>query len=77
MKQILDEDRRATFDELEKKSGLSRGSLQRIVHPDFKIKKICARWVPWLPTEEQRQSRHNFSLMNLNMLEELGERFWH
>ena len=32
VKDILDGDRRATYDELEKQSGLSRGTLQRIIH---------------------------------------------
>ena len=43
LKQILDEDRHATFNELEEKSGLSRGSLQHIVHQDLELRKVCAR----------------------------------
>ena len=43
-KGILDGDRRATYDELEKQSGLSRGTLQRIIHEELDMKKVCARW---------------------------------
>ena len=76
VKGILDGDRRATYDELEKQSGLSRGTLQRIIHEELDMKKVCARWVPRLLTREQRQSRHDLCVMNLNMLEELGDNFW-
>ena len=40
------------------------------------MKKVCARWVPRLLTREQRQCRHDLCVMNLNMLEELGDNFW-
>ena len=73
----LDGDRRATYDELEKHSGLSRGTLQRIIYAELEMKKVCARWVPRLLTGEQSQSRHDLCVMNLNMLEELGDNFWH
>ena len=76
VKDLLNADRRATYDELEEQSGLSRGTLQWIIHEELKMKKVCARWVPRLLTEEQRQSRHDLCVMNLNMLEELGDNFW-
>ena len=77
VKGILDGDRRATYDELEKQSGLSHGTLQRIIHEKLEMKKVCARWVPQLLTGEQRQSRQDLCVTNLNMLEELGDNFWH
>ena len=76
VKDLLNADRQATYDELEEQSGLSHGTLQRIIHEELKMKKVCARWVPRLLTEEQRQSRHDLCVMNLNMLEELGDNFW-
>ena len=76
VKDLLNADRWATYDELEEQSGLSRGTLQRIIHEELKMKKVCTRWVPCLLTEEQRQSRHDLCVMNLNMLEELGDNFW-
>ena len=72
VKAILDEDRRATYDELEQQTGLSRGTLQRIIYEELEMKKVCARWVPRLLTEEQHRSRHDLCVMNLNMLEDLG-----
>ena len=43
VKGILHGDRRATYDELEKRLGLSRGTLQRIIHEELDM-KVCARW---------------------------------
>ena len=78
VKGILGGDRRATYDELKKQSGFSRGTLQRIIiHEELETKKVCARWVPRLRTGEQRQSRHDLCVMNLNLLGELGDNFWH
>ena len=45
VKGILDGDRQATYDELEKQSGLIRGTMQRIIHEELEM-KVCARWVP-------------------------------
>ena len=42
----LVKDRWATYDEIEKQSGLSHGILQRIIHEELEMKKVCARWVP-------------------------------
>ena len=42
-KGILDGDRRATYDELEKQLGLIRETLQRIIHEELEMKKVCAR----------------------------------
>ena len=45
VKGILDGDRQAISDELEKQSGLSHGTFQ-IIHEELEMKKVCARWVP-------------------------------
>ena len=37
---------------------------------------VCARWVPRLLKEEQRQSCRYLCAMNLIMHEELGDNFW-
>ena len=77
MKGILNGDRQETYDELGKQSGLSRGTLQRIIHEELEMKKVCARSVPQLLTGERQQSRHDFCVTNLNMFVELGDNFWH
>ena len=59
------------YDELEKQSSLSHGTLQRIIHEELEMKKVCARWVP----REQRQSHHDLYVINLNELEELKDNF--
>lgn len=76
VRNLLDEDRRLTFDELQAATGFSRGSLQRIIHDDLEMKKVSARWVPRLLTEEHKIARVHLSTASLQLLEELGERFW-
>ena len=76
VRNLLDEDRRLTFDELQAATGFSRGSLQRIIHDDLEMKKVSARWVPRLLTEEHKIARVQLSTASLQLLAELGERFW-
>ena len=76
VQELLDQDRRMTYDELENQSSISRGTLQRIVKEELNMRKVCARWVPRLLTAEQRQNRVDLCTMSLNMVEELGDDFW-
>ena len=46
VKGIHDGDRRATYDELKKQSSLSHGKLQRIIHKELEMKKVCEKWLP-------------------------------
>ena len=50
VKGILDGDRRATYDELEKQSRLGRETMQRIIQEELEMKKVYVRWVPQLLT---------------------------
>ena len=77
MKAILDGNRQETYDNLKKQSGFSRETLQRIIHEELEMKKVCARWVPRLLKGEQQQSHHDLCVMNLNMLKEFGDNVWH
>jgi len=35
-----------TTDELQHGTGIDRAALHNIIHKDFKMKKVCAHWVP-------------------------------
>ena len=51
--EFLEQDRRMTFEELEAATGYTRGTLHRMLHENLEMKKLRARWVPRLLTEDQ------------------------
>ena len=50
-------DRRITVREIVKATGISRGTVCSILHAKMGVKKISARWVPRLLSEENKQNR--------------------
>ena len=54
--------------------GLSYGNINRIIHDELKLKKLCARWVPHQLTEKYKQQRMEICQENLDKLES-GQ--WH
>ncbi len=73
---LLNEDRRLTFDEMEASTGISRGSVEKIVHVDLQLRKVSSHWVPRLLTEEQKGTRVAYATTCLNLPEEMGDFFW-
>ena len=57
MKTLIEEDARYTVQEIEELSGIHSSSVLKILHERLGLRKICARWVPHLLTDEQKQSR--------------------
>lgn len=53
----LEQDRRATCEELSEVTGISPASVYRILTNDLKKRKISARWVPHNLVDEQKQKR--------------------
>jgi histone-lysine N-methyltransferase SETMAR len=51
------EDRRYTIDELSEVTGVSWSSVQRILTQDLGMRRVAAKFVPRLLTEDQRKSR--------------------
>ena len=43
--------------EIEELSGIHSPSVLKILHERIGLRKICARWVPHLLTDKQKQSR--------------------
>lgn len=57
VKQLLDEDPHATYDEMEVETSLSRWTLHEIIHVALRMRKLTSRWVPHELTHDQRKRR--------------------
>ena len=57
VKMLIEEDARYTVQEIEELSGIHSSSVLKILRERLGLRKICARWVPHLLTDEQKQSR--------------------
>ena len=57
VKTLIEEDARYTVQEVEEVSGIHSSSVLKILREQLGLRKICTRWVPYLLTDEQKQSR--------------------
>ena len=57
VKTLIEEDARYTLQEIEELSGIHSSSVLKILRERLGLRKICARWMPHLLTDEQKQSR--------------------
>jgi len=57
VEQMVMEDRRLTVRQIAANAGVSVGSVDTILHDDLKSQKVSARWVPRMPTDENKASR--------------------
>ena len=57
VKTLIEEDAHYTVQEIEELSGIHSSSVLKILRERLGLRKICARWVPHLLTDEQKQSR--------------------
>ena len=62
VKKLIVEDAHYTMQEIEELSGIYLSSVLKILREQLGLRKICARWVPHLLTDEQKQSRVRFAL---------------
>jgi histone-lysine N-methyltransferase SETMAR len=72
---LILEDRRVSLHVIMRETGLSYGSVWKIVHDELHMSKVSARWVPRLLTPLQRQTRHDLSRQMLSLLEQDEENF--
>lgn len=70
------EDRRVTIQMIMRETGLSYGSVCKIIHEELHMSKVSARWVPRLLTPLQKQTRHDLSREMLTLLEQDEEDFF-
>ena len=54
VKIVVEQDARLSVKDIASCTGISEGSVQAILKKRLDLKKVCARWVPHLLTEEQR-----------------------
>ena len=57
VKALIDEDGRYTVEDIAKSIGISEGNVHEILTKTLGLRKICARWVPDLLIDEQKQER--------------------
>ena len=57
VKTLIEEHARYTVQEIEELRGIHSSSVLKILRERLGLLKICARWVPHLLTDEQKQSR--------------------
>ena len=57
VKVVLDEDRRSTVEHVAEEVGISVGTAHSIITEQLEMRKLAAKWVPHLLSEEQRQVR--------------------
>ena len=51
---MVKQDARLSVKDIASCTGISEGSVQRILKKRLDLRKVCARWVPHLLTEEQK-----------------------
>ena len=57
VKIVLEQDARSSVKYIASCTGISEGSVQTILKKRLDLRKVCARWVPHLLTEEQKTQR--------------------
>ena len=62
VKTLIEEDARYTVQEIEELSGIHSSSVLKILRERLGLRKICARWVPRLLTDKQKQSQVRLAL---------------
>ena len=54
---MVEQDARLSVKDISSFTGISEGSVQTILKKRLALRKVCARWVPHLLTEEQKKQR--------------------
>lgn len=71
---LITEDARYTVEEISDISGLSSGAVFNILKDKLKLRKVCARWIPHLLTEHQKQERVRIASELLRVYEKCDDR---
>ena len=74
VRQCLHTNRKLTYDDLERETGISRGGLERILNDHLKVKKKMCWFVPHRLSDEQRKLRVEICQENLRMWKNYGMR---
>lgn len=57
VRSLIEKDRPVTYREIASELGISMTSINKILHKHLKVRKLCARWIPHLLTEEEKRTR--------------------
>ena len=57
VKIVVEQDAQLSVKDIASCTGISEGSVQTILKKRLDLRKVCARWVPYLLTEEQKTQR--------------------
>ena len=76
VRQLILNDRRVTVREIQSETGLCVASIHHIIHEELHMRKLTARWVPRLLTEDHKMKRLSISKELLSRVEEEGDCFW-
>ena len=74
VKTLTEEDARYTVQEIEELSGIHSSSVLKILRERLGLRKICARWVPHLLSDEQKQSRVRLASKVIEKYDKCGPR---
>lgn len=75
VRELIEGDRRLTIEQIVSEVGISYGSVQSIITDQLGFRKISARWVPRLLTENQKQVRSEICERHLHRFQQEGEVF--
>jgi len=75
VRSMINDDRRVTIVDIEMATGLSRGTINRILHDDLRLSKLSARWVPHLLTDKHKAERIRCAKKFLKSHFECGKAF--
>ena len=72
---LIESNRRIKISEIATELAVSYGSVFSIIHDNLKMNKVCARWVPKMLNEYQKQQRVEICTKLLKRYEEEGDAF--
>ncbi len=75
IRDLLEDDHCKTIRELVAESGLTQGSVHRIIKHDLKFSRICAKFVSTLLTPDQKEHCTKLAADNLSLLDDGGKMF--
>ena len=75
VKKIVEQDRRLTVDEISSSSGISVGSVHKILHNKLKYRKKVCRWVPHHLNEDLKTARVDVCRNLITRYSSEGKRF--
>ena len=75
IKEFLDKDRRITLRELSARTDCSYGKVFNIIHEQLNMRRVCARWIPKMLTDNQKRMRTESCQRKLRRFEREGSNF--